>query len=160
MLLYLDASCFIRPFDDQAQLRIREETDAVLHILQRIAKGDDALVWSSALTLELSAHPEPEIRSQLVAWERYCRRVLTESESVRSRTSRGSLMPKVLSDEQLRQAALHLLEEELGPVQTLRFLAIVRREPFVYQAWREKELADLSVEELFRRMREVDAGAP
>lgn len=86
MPLYVDASCFNRPFDDQTQARIREETGAVLQILQRIIEGDDSLVWSSALTLELSAHPEPEIRSQLLGWKRHSQDVLTTSDSVRGRT--------------------------------------------------------------------------
>lgn len=85
MLLYLDASCFNRPFDDQTQDRIRHETDAVLRILQRILDQEDVLVWSSALTLELMAHPEPEIRSQLLGWEHHSRTVLTSSDPVRQR---------------------------------------------------------------------------
>ena len=66
-------------------------------------------------------------------------------------------MPELLSDDQLRRTALGLLESELGPVETLRFLAIVRREPFDYQAWRDREFGGLSVEELFRRMQEAEA---
>lgn len=66
-------------------------------------------------------------------------------------------MPELLSDEDLRQTALNLLESELGPMETLRFLAMVRHEPFDYQAWRDKEFANVSLDELFRRMREADA---
>jgi predicted nucleic acid-binding protein len=68
MLVYVDASCFNRPFDDQRQERIERETEAVLLALQRIETGDDELAWSPALTLELSAHPEAEIREQLMTW--------------------------------------------------------------------------------------------
>ena len=69
-------------------------------------------------------------------------------------------MPERLRDDQLCQRALNLLETELGSVETLRFLAMVRREPFDYQAWRDKEFADLSIEELVDRMRQMEAGAP
>jgi predicted nucleic acid-binding protein len=69
MLLYLDANCLHRPFNDQSQARIRRETEAVLQVLTRIINGDDRLAWSSALTLELTAHPEPEIREQLLSWK-------------------------------------------------------------------------------------------
>ena len=65
-------------------------------------------------------------------------------------------MPELLTDEELRHTALTLLEEQLGPVEALRFLALVRREPFDYQAWREKSFAGLSVEQLFRQMQEAE----
>ena len=52
MLVYIDANCFNRPFDDQKQIRVQQETEAVLHILERIQDGADELAWSPALTLE------------------------------------------------------------------------------------------------------------
>ncbi|MEX2560178.1 MAG: PIN domain-containing protein [Pirellulales bacterium] len=85
MLLYLDANCFNRPFDDQHQDRIRQEAAAVLEILQRILDGKDELAWSSALTLELTAHPEPDIRAQLTSWARHSRDILTSHAPLRRR---------------------------------------------------------------------------
>lgn len=46
MRLYIDVSCFNRPFDDQGQERIRRETEAVFAVLRRIVEGTDKLVWS------------------------------------------------------------------------------------------------------------------
>jgi hypothetical protein len=66
-------------------------------------------------------------------------------------------MSNRLTDDQLRHTALTLLEKELGPVETLRFLAMVRREPFDYQAWRDDRFAGLTVEDLFRRMQAMEA---
>ena len=66
-------------------------------------------------------------------------------------------MPDLLSDEELRHTALSLLESELGPVEALRFLAMVRREPFDYRAWRDRNFDGLTVEELFRRLQETEA---
>ena len=85
MLLYVDANCFNRPFDDQSQDRIQRETEAVLAILQRVESGDDDLAWSPALTLELSAHPDAEIRGQLTAWAGHARVVVATTPSVRER---------------------------------------------------------------------------
>lgn len=85
MLVYLDLNCFHRPFNDQRQERIRRETEAVLGVLRRIVNGMDELVWSSALTLELSAHPEPEIRAELGSWAQHCRRNLTPNAAIRQR---------------------------------------------------------------------------
>ena len=44
MRLYLDLNCFNRPFDDQTQTRIVQETSAVFAILQRIVDEMDHLV--------------------------------------------------------------------------------------------------------------------
>ena len=68
-------------------------------------------------------------------------------------------MPELLTDDELRHKGLSVLEDELGPVEALRFLAIVRREPFDYQAWRETCFAGMSVEEVFRRLEETEARA-
>ena len=65
-------------------------------------------------------------------------------------------MSNWLTEDQLRHTALSLLEKELGPVETLRFLAIVRREPFDYQKWRDDRFAGITVEDLFRRMQAAE----
>ena len=65
-------------------------------------------------------------------------------------------MPQMLTDDELRRTGLAVLESQLGPVETLRFLALVRREPFDYETWRDKHFAGLSVEELFRRMQAAE----
>ena len=68
-------------------------------------------------------------------------------------------MPALMTDDELRRTALAALEGQLGPVETLRFVAMVRREPFDYQAWRDKHFAGLSVDELFRQMQDAERGA-
>ena len=61
-------------------------------------------------------------------------------------------MAKLLTEQELRQQAVRALEERLGPVEALRFLALVSREPFDYQEWRSRYFADSTVEEIFRQM--------
>lgn len=68
MLLYLDLNCFNRPFDDQSQVRIARETEAVLSILQRIVDGVDQLVWSAVLRFENSQHPLLDRRNEIAHW--------------------------------------------------------------------------------------------
>jgi hypothetical protein len=68
MLLYLDLNCFNRPFDDQAQERVVNETAAVLTILQRVVDGSDTLAWSAILTYENSNHPMPDRRAEISRW--------------------------------------------------------------------------------------------
>jgi len=43
---------------------------------------------------------------------------------------------KQLTERELRQQAVRALTDSLGPVEALRFLALVSREPFDYQEWR------------------------
>ena len=53
MRIYLDNCCFNRPFDDQSQLSVRLETEAVLFIQQTIKDTKVELVWSSILDFEI-----------------------------------------------------------------------------------------------------------
>ena len=55
--LYLDNCCFNRPFDDQSQLSVRLEAEAVLFIQQTIKEAKVALVWSSILDFEIRKSP-------------------------------------------------------------------------------------------------------
>jgi hypothetical protein len=47
-------------------------------------------------------------------------------------------MVRQLTEQELRRQAVRALTESLGPVEALRFLALVSREPFDYQEWRRE----------------------
>jgi hypothetical protein len=51
-------------------------------------------------------------------------------------------MAKQLSKQELRQQAVRALSDSLGPVDALRFLALVSREPFDYQQLERLEDAE------------------
>jgi predicted nucleic acid-binding protein len=63
--LYLDACCLNRPFDDQAQERIRLEAEAALLILGRVQRGSWRWISSEVLEHELSRMPDPERRRRV-----------------------------------------------------------------------------------------------
>jgi predicted nucleic acid-binding protein len=67
MLIYLDVCCFNRPFDDQAQERVRLESEAVLLILGRCQRGEWQLMGSETIALEISQTHDLERKSQLRA---------------------------------------------------------------------------------------------
>ena len=69
MRLYVDLSCFNRPFDDQGQERIRLETEAVFVVLTRIMEGKDTLLWSWVMSFENDKHPNPDRRDEIAVWE-------------------------------------------------------------------------------------------
>ncbi len=61
-------------------------------------------------------------------------------------------MPEPLPDNALCAQGLTILEDHLGPVDTLRFLALVSREPCDYQQWREQHFAGMSLAEILTRV--------
>jgi hypothetical protein len=62
-------------------------------------------------------------------------------------------MPEPLTNEGLWEKGLALLESQLGPVQTLRFMAMISRQPFDYQRWREERFGALSIDEVLAQMK-------
>jgi hypothetical protein len=63
--IYLDVSCLNRPFDDQEQVRIRLEAEAVLLILERIESGEWEQVSSEAATIEINVNPDAGRRARV-----------------------------------------------------------------------------------------------
>jgi hypothetical protein len=57
--VYLDLSCLKRPFDDQAQGRVRLETEAVIQLLALGKAGRLEIVASPVLVAENSLNPDP-----------------------------------------------------------------------------------------------------
>jgi predicted nucleic acid-binding protein len=53
MLLYLDTCCLNRPFDDQTQVRVSLESQAVMAILAQVEHGRYRLANGSVLTFEV-----------------------------------------------------------------------------------------------------------
>jgi len=62
-------------------------------------------------------------------------------------------MVKKLTEDELRQKAVQALSERLGPVDALRFLALVSREPFDYQKWRREYFSRYDVDDLLEEVR-------
>jgi hypothetical protein len=85
MRLYIDLSCFNRPFDDQTQERILRETEAVFAVLTRFSARDDTLVWSWAMSFENHRHPIPERRDEIAQWEMISEISVAVSESLQRR---------------------------------------------------------------------------
>lgn len=57
-------------------------------------------------------------------------------------------MTTALSDEALRSLGVEVLEQQLGPVETLRFLGLVSQTTFDYQKWREERFGEMTIEEI------------
>ena len=57
-------------------------------------------------------------------------------------------MSDSLEDDALYAKGLAVLEDHLGPVQALRFLALISRQPFDYQHWRQQHFEKMSLAEI------------
>jgi hypothetical protein len=62
-------------------------------------------------------------------------------------------MAKQLTEQELRQQAVRALRDRLGPVDALRFLASVSREPFDYQEWWKEYFSHYGVDNLLEEAR-------
>lgn len=63
--IYLDTCCLNRPFDDQTQIRVRLEAEAVLAILSRIENGEWDWVGSEILIDEIEQMPDTQKSSRI-----------------------------------------------------------------------------------------------
>ena len=61
-------------------------------------------------------------------------------------------MPDRVADDVLCAKGLTVLEDKLGPVETLRFLALISRQSFDYQQWREQHFSGMTVGEIVGRV--------
>ncbi len=60
--VYLDNCCLSRPLDDQAQDRVRLETEAISQIFDHVVRGLWTLIGSDALDAEIAAIRDPDRR--------------------------------------------------------------------------------------------------
>ena len=68
MRVYLDNCCYNRPFDDQAQLRVRLETEAKLAIQVLMRTGVVEYVWSDMLVTEATDNPSQDNCDKVLSW--------------------------------------------------------------------------------------------
>ncbi len=66
--IYLDTCCLSRFFDEQTQLRVRQEAIVIGRILDRIRAGYWRWISSDALVEEVDQTPDPEQRFQVKGW--------------------------------------------------------------------------------------------
>lgn len=83
--LYLDASVLNRPFDDQRQIRIKLEAEAVVSILQRVEAGAFEMIRSAVLDFENGANPFLERRERISSYLAMAKTIVEVSQSHRER---------------------------------------------------------------------------
>ena len=69
MKFYLDVCCLNRPFDNQTQIRIHLEAEAVIAIIGQVENDSWQWVSSDAVTYEISKTPNEERQERLRSME-------------------------------------------------------------------------------------------
>src|SRR3712207_303182 len=85
MLIYLDMCSLQRPLDDQSQLRVRLEAEAVLGIIAICVSGQAELVSSPALIFEAGRNPHPIRKAHALGILDHARRAVGFSPDVEQR---------------------------------------------------------------------------
>jgi hypothetical protein len=83
--IYLDNCSFNRPFDNQAQMKIRLETEAKLHIQDCVRAAIYSLCWSFALDYENGKNPFEDKRNSIIPWKEIADDYCPRSEVIRLR---------------------------------------------------------------------------
>jgi hypothetical protein len=60
-------------------------------------------------------------------------------------------MADPLADNDLCTKGVAVLEDHLGPVEALRFLALISRQPFDYQSWRDQHFAAMTLAQILAK---------
>lgn len=98
-LVYLDVCVLNRPFDDQQQVRIRLETDAVNLIVAHIRASALLLVTSSMLEIEISANPNENARAYVQGlFQQWSYRPNYDLKSIRTRAEYLSALNMGVAD--------------------------------------------------------------
>ena len=111
--LYLDACCLNRLTDDQTQSRIRQEAEAVEHILQRTRGGSIQWISSDALAEEIQRNPGAERRLENATLLALAHETVEVNDHVAARAKQLPVAGYGVFD------ALHLACAEAGPSRCL-----------------------------------------
>jgi predicted nucleic acid-binding protein len=88
MKIYLDTCCLNRPFDDQNQLRVRLEAEAVTLVLERLHQHKWEWVGSEILVSELEQTKDDERRERLLLLSGQVHEVVEMDERILTRAEK------------------------------------------------------------------------
>ena len=85
MKIYLDVCCLNRPFDDQAEDRIRIESESVLTILSHCLSKKWHAIGSEVVDIEVSITPDSERKQRVSILTNVARSKITIDEKIENR---------------------------------------------------------------------------
>ncbi len=110
MRLYFDCCCYNRPFDDQSQDRIHDESEAILSIMKRCcASKEDIVLGSTVLTMEFDKISDKDKKANVLHLARIIRETIIYSPEVRQRAMELEQLDTIR-----KMDSLHLASAEIG----------------------------------------------
>jgi predicted nucleic acid-binding protein len=86
MKIYLDNSCYNRPFDERTLLSVQMESDASSEILRGVRAGIYDLVWSYMNEYENSSNPHEDRYESTQKWKHRAKEFCHPSEMILKRS--------------------------------------------------------------------------
>ncbi len=144
MRIYLDVCCLNRPFDDQAQDKVRLESEAVLTILSRGQIGIWSLLGSEVIDIEVAKISDNDRRQkvELLYSNRQC--YIIVDDEIENRARKLENLGFALFD------ALHIACAEKGQADIL----LTTDNGFIRRALRSQEILKVKVENPVRWLME------
>lgn len=86
MRLYFDCCCYNRPFDDQSQNRIHDESEAVLSLINRCQKDNlGTVLGSTILKMEIDRISDPAKKAKVSALSKAISEIILYNEIIKKR---------------------------------------------------------------------------
>jgi len=82
MKIYLDNCCYNRPFDNQSDIIVKLESEAVSFIQEQIKLGKLNLVWSYIMDYENYFNPFEDRRISVEKWRQYAKDDVNENTEI------------------------------------------------------------------------------
>jgi hypothetical protein len=80
--IYLDNCCYNRPFDDQSDIIVKLESEAVSFIQEQIKIGKLDLAWSYIMDYENSFNPFEDRRVSIEKWQQYAKEDVNANDNI------------------------------------------------------------------------------
>ena len=100
MRIYLDNCCYNRPFDNQNQQRVKEETEVIFSIINSTRNGENIILGSDTLILEMAQIKDAKKQ----------RDVLTLYSKTATETIEMSEKIETLADDIMSQSSIHRMD--------------------------------------------------
>lgn len=112
MRIYLDTCCYNRPYDDQSQDRIHDESEAILSILHRSISNHCEILGSDVLEWEIGRISDPHRRFKVAALYRAADTHVGYDDAIKKRAA------EIQSQGAIRSLdSLHIASAEQGDAQ-------------------------------------------
>lgn len=110
MRLYFDCCCYNRPFDDQSQDRIHDESEAILSIMKRCRNnGKDIVLGSTVLNMEFDKISDKAKKDNVLRLAKIISETIIYSPEIRQRA-----MELAKLDTVRKMDSLHIASAEIG----------------------------------------------